>query len=104
MRLSVTVGGVATPTAPTLDPAPPDSELLDLLCEDPAWVEERFWDIVAADRADPPGGDPPALSARPRRSRRRRRVTARHPGAGRSQWTPRPRGRQRSPPGAGAGR
>ncbi|MFZ5845842.1 MAG: hypothetical protein ACOYX5_00490 [Actinomycetota bacterium] len=103
MRSRAPTGAAPTPVAPARDPARVDDELLDLLCADPAWVDETFWEIVAADRADPPGGDPPALSARPRRSSRRQRATTRRPGVGRSQWAAHPRGRQRSPPGAPAG-
>lgn len=110
MRTEAAAGAVASSAAPALDPAVDpaldpgverdrlDTELVDLLCQDPHWVDEAFWGIVAADEGEPPRGGGAPLAARPRRSSPRRRTAQGSEGAGRSQWSPRPVGRQRSPP------
>ncbi len=79
-----------------------DDELVDLLCDDRAWLEETFREIVATSWAEPPRGGAARPAAHPRRygvpsARGERRGTV--PG---SQWSAQPSGRQRSPPGAGA--
>jgi hypothetical protein len=75
-----------------------DAELVDLLCEDQNWLDTTFREIVAASWSDPPRGGPARQAARPRRFGAPRRRAPRRVGGGRSQWSPRPRGRQRSPP------
>jgi len=75
-----------------------DRELVDLLCDDPVWLDETFRDIVATSWDEPPRGGWSRNSARPRRygvSSRRVPRRGRH---GRSQWWPSPHHRQRSPP------
>ncbi|HSE08113.1 MAG TPA: hypothetical protein VLB29_05565 [Nocardioidaceae bacterium] len=74
-------------------------ELVDLLCDDQEWVDEMFADIVATSWAEPPRGGSARPAARPRRFGIPARRFPRRVGTGRSQWVPRPRGRQRSPPG-----
>ncbi len=81
-----------------LDARDADAELVDLLCEDGAWLERTFREIVATSWAEPPRGGAVRPAARPRRHgtprrRNRDRVAARS-----SQWVGQPRGRQRSPP------
>ena len=76
-----------------------DDELVDLLCDDPAWLDEAFREIVATSWAEPPRGGAARPAARPWRSgvpgpeRERGRAVAR------AQWIVEPSGRQRSPPG-----
>jgi hypothetical protein len=99
------VAGVGPLSAPTplpeqLEVADVDTELVDLLCEDGAWLERTFREIVATSWAEPPRGGSVRPAARPRRQGVPRR---RHKGASRSsQWARQPRGRQRSPPVLGA--
>ena len=75
-----------------------DDELLDLLCEDEAWLEETFREIVATSWAEPPRGGSVWPAARPRRFGETVERGPRHVGSGRSQWFPLPYHRQRSPP------
>lgn len=94
----VGAAGVVPATLPDRRDVDLDAELVDLLCEDAAWLEETFRDIVAASWAEPPRGGAVPPAARPRRygtpGPRRLRVHRAAP----SQWTASPRGRQRSPP------
>ncbi len=75
-----------------------DAELVELLCEDGAWLERTFRDIVATSWAEPPRGGAVRPVARPRRHGDPRRRHGRPDAARRSQWVGQPRGRQRSPP------
>jgi len=75
-----------------------DDELVDLLCDDPGWLEETFSEIVATSWAEPPRGGSARPAARPRRYGVPTRRAPRHDGDRRSQWCPRPHRRQRSPP------
>lgn len=75
-----------------------DEELVDLLCDDAAWLDETFREIVATSWADPPRGGEVRPAARPRRYGAPGRRASRHDGSRRSQWCPRPHRRQRSPP------
>ncbi|HEU4512086.1 MAG TPA: hypothetical protein VFR87_03175 [Nocardioidaceae bacterium] len=79
-----------------------DAELVELLCEDGAWVEQTFRDIVATSWAEPPRGGAVRKAARPGRNGAPRRRHGRRDAARGSQWVGQPRGRQRSPPVAGA--
>lgn len=81
-----------------LEVADVDAELVDLLCEDVAWVERTFHDIVATSWAEPPRGGAARPAARPRRHGTPRRRRGQREAARRSQWSGHPRGRQRSPP------
>jgi hypothetical protein len=94
------VAGVVLLSAPAAVPEQRDvdAELVDLLCEDPEWLDATFRDIVAASWAEPPRGGPARQAARPRRFGAPRRRVPRRVGVGRSQWCPRPQGRQRAPP------
>jgi hypothetical protein len=87
---------VTLPEAPAAEDL--DRELVDLLSEDPGWVDETFREIVATSWAEPPRGGAARSDARPRRFGVPRRGVARRDGSGRSQWCPRPQGRQRAPP------
>ena len=78
-----------------------DRELVDLLCDDPTWLEETFRDIVATSWDEPPRGGSSRSSARPRRYGVPARRTQGRSRGGRSQWWPAPHGRQRSPPRGG---
>lgn len=75
-----------------------ESELVDLLCDDEAWLDETFREIVAASFAEPPRGGSVGPAARPRRFGFASGRVPRHDGICRSQWYPRPHRRQRSPP------
>ncbi len=75
-----------------------DDELVDLLCDDQAWLDETFDEIVSTSWTEPPRGGKVQPAAGPRRHGTPGRRASRHGGAARSQWCPRPRRRQRSPP------
>ena len=99
----VLVVGAGLLSAPTtlpeqLEVADVDTELVDLLCEDGAWLERTFREIVATSWAEPPRGGSVRPAARPRRFGESVERGPRHVGKGRSQWYPSPYRRQRSPP------
>jgi hypothetical protein len=84
--------------APALDPVL-EPDLLDVLLDDPAWVEEEFRAIIQTSWPDPPRGGSVRPRAGPRRfseggipGQRRLRLPNGRRGT-------RPTGRQRSPPG-----
>lgn len=79
-----------------------DDELVDLLCDDPAWLDEAFREIVAASWAEPPRGGAARLGARPRRNGVPGPQAERGGAVVRAQWIVEPAGRQRSPPGRSA--
>jgi hypothetical protein len=75
-----------------------EGELVDLLCDDEAWLDEAFREIVAASFTEPPRGGSVGPSARPRRFGFASCRAPRHDGISRSQWCSCPHCRQRSPP------
>jgi hypothetical protein len=97
--------GVGPASAPATLPDPGtdadlSAELVDLLCEDEAWLEETFRDIVATSWAAPPHGGGARAAGGPRRHGPPDRSRSRRNDTGMSQWTASPRRRQRAPPGA----
>ncbi len=86
--------------APPVEVVPDDldGELLDLLCDDAAWLDAAFEDIVATSWSEPPRRGRGRHAGGPRRHGRPRQRHSRRAASGRGQFAVRPSGRQRSPP------